>query len=91
MGTGRPVTERRVQLVMPHQLFLDHLDAPRGTTYVLVEHDLLFRQVRFHTQKLVLHRAAMRRFAGRLRAAGRDVEVVETSAGHTRRAKPWLV
>lgn len=85
MGTGPPVTERRVQLVMPHQLFLDHLEAPHGTTYVLVEHDLLFRQYRFHAQKLVLHRASMRRFADRLREAGRDVEVVETSAERSSR------
>jgi deoxyribodipyrimidine photolyase-like uncharacterized protein len=27
---------------MPHQLFLDHLDASAGTTFVLVEHDLHF-------------------------------------------------
>lgn len=65
---------------MPHQLFEAHLDAPAGTVLVLVEHDLLFRQYRFHQQKLVLHRASMTRFAERLRTAGRDVEVVESRA-----------
>jgi deoxyribodipyrimidine photolyase-related protein len=68
---------------MPHQLFAEHLDAPRGTTFVLVEHDLLFRQYRFHAQKLVLHRASMRRFADRLREAGHDVETVETDGRTT--------
>ena len=57
-----------------------------GTTFVLVEHDLLFRQYRFHTQKLVLHRASMRRFADRLRERGFDVEHVETDGRTTSRA-----
>jgi deoxyribodipyrimidine photolyase-related protein len=75
-----------VRLVLPHQLFRDHLDAPAGTTFVLVEHDLLFRQYRFHTQKLVLHRAAMRRFADLLRGEGYDVVQVDTDAATTSRA-----
>lgn len=75
-----------VHLVMPHQLFEAHLDAAEGTRFVLVEHDLMFRQYRFHTQKLVLHRASMRRFAERLRGRGYDVEVVETDGRTTSRA-----
>ncbi|MCW2830938.1 MAG: Deoxyribodipyrimidine photo-lyase-related protein [Aeromicrobium sp.] len=75
--------EQHVRLVYPHQLFVEHLDAPPGTVFVLVEDDLLFRQYRFHTQKLVLHRASMRRFAARLREASFDVEVIETAAGTT--------
>lgn len=77
MGTCHLVGER-VRLVMPHQLFLEHLDAPRGTTFVLVEHDLMFRQYRFHAQKLVLHRASMRRFAFLLEDAGFEVVRVDT-------------
>lgn len=73
--------ERVVRLVMPHQLFVDHLAAPAGTHVVLVEHDLLFRQYRFHQQKLVLHRASMTRFAARLRDAGYAVDVVESDPG----------
>ena len=72
--------------MLPHQLFEAHLDAPEDTTFVLVEHDLLFRQYAFHVQKLVLHRASMRRFADRLREAGREVEVVETDARTTSRS-----
>ncbi|WP_193609039.1 cryptochrome/photolyase family protein [Nocardioides lijunqiniae] len=74
------MAERHVHLVLPHQLFREHLDAPDGTRFVLVEHDLLFRQYAFHAQKLVLHRASMRRFADLLREAGREVDVVETSS-----------
>ncbi|MEO9199524.1 MAG: cryptochrome/photolyase family protein [Antricoccus sp.] len=80
------MAERRIQLVLPHQLFEAHLDAPDGTIFVLVEHDLLFRQYRFHIHKLVLHRASMRRFADRLRDGGFDVEYVETDGRTTSRA-----
>jgi len=68
----------QVRLVFPHQLFVEHLDAADDTTFVLVEDDLFFRQLAFHAQKLVLHRASMRRFATRLRDAGRGVQVIET-------------
>ncbi|MFN8196494.1 MAG: cryptochrome/photolyase family protein [Nocardioidaceae bacterium] len=80
------MSERHVRLVLPHQLFASHLEAPAGTRFVLVEHDLLFRHYRFHRQKLVLHRASMRRFADRLRGRGFDVEVVETDGRTTSRA-----
>ncbi|MCE0487189.1 cryptochrome/photolyase family protein [Ornithinimicrobium sediminis] len=69
-----------VRLVFPHQLFLRHLEAPPDTRFVLVEDDLFFRHYAFHAHKLVLHRASMRRFAARLRAAGFAVDVVETDA-----------
>lgn len=75
--------EQHVRLVYPHQLFVEHLVAPEGTVFVLVEDDLFFRQYRFHVQKLVLHRASMRRFADRLREASFDVEVIETDADTT--------
>lgn len=65
-----------MRLVLPHQLFDVHLDEPAGTRFVLIEHDLLFRQYRFHAQKLVLHRASMARFARRLRGAGFAVDVL---------------
>ena len=76
----------RVRLVLPHQLFEQHRSAVEGTVFVLVEHDLLFRQYRFHTQKLVLHRASMRRFGIRLEEAGYAVERVDTDGRTTSRA-----
>ncbi|QWC86219.1 cryptochrome/photolyase family protein [Nocardioidaceae bacterium] len=69
---------RHVRLVFPHQLFVEQLDADEGTYFVLVEDDLFFRQYRFHAQKLVLHRASMRRFAARLEEEGFRVGTVET-------------
>jgi deoxyribodipyrimidine photolyase-related protein len=74
-----------VRLVLPHQLFEQHLDAPGDTVFVLIEHDLLFRQYRFHSHKLVLHRASMGRFARRLRAQGYEVAVLHSNADRSSR------
>jgi deoxyribodipyrimidine photolyase-related protein len=69
-----------LRLVLPHQLFEQHLEAPGDTLFVLIEHDLLFRQYRFHSHKLVLHRASMSRFARRLRAQGYQVVILPSDA-----------
>ncbi|GAA1112220.1 cryptochrome/photolyase family protein [Arthrobacter flavus] len=69
-----------VQLVFPHQLFEEHLEAPEARRFILVEDDLFFRQYRFHQQKLVLHRASMRSFGQRLKDSGHAVDYLETSA-----------
>jgi deoxyribodipyrimidine photolyase-related protein len=69
-----------LRLVLPHQLFELHLEAPEGTVFVLVEHDLLFRQYRFHSHKLVLHRAGLARLAGRLRERGFVTHTIASDA-----------
>ncbi len=71
------------QIVYPHQLFVEQLEVEPGTLMVLVEPDLFFRQFRFHTHKLVLHRASMRSFEVRLERAGFDTAYVDTSASAT--------
>ena len=65
-----------VRLVFPHQLFEAQLAVEPGTVFVLVEDDLMFRQYRFHSHKLVLHRASLAAFGNRLRGAGFRVEVI---------------
>ncbi len=72
-----------LRLVFPHQLFVEHLDADPGTEFVLVEDDLFYRQYSFHAQKLILHRASMRRFATRLIDAGYAVHHIDTDADHS--------
>ncbi|MEC5192612.1 MULTISPECIES: cryptochrome/photolyase family protein [unclassified Arthrobacter] len=73
----------RVRLVLPHQLFDQHLEAAGDTVFVLIEHDLLFRQYAFHSHKLVLHRASIARFARRLGEHGYEVEVLRSAAGNS--------
>ncbi|WP_010147044.1 cryptochrome/photolyase family protein [Serinicoccus profundi] len=72
-----------VRLVYPHQLHSAQLEVPDGTVLVVVEDDLLYRQLPFHAHKLVLHRAAVRRFVDRAQERSFDVEVVESSPERT--------
>ena len=67
----------RAALIYPHQLFSDHPALQGAEVCVLVEEPLLLTQYRFHRQKLILHRASMQHFAGRLRRQGRKVRYVE--------------
>ncbi|MBA4192419.1 MAG: cryptochrome/photolyase family protein [Planctomycetaceae bacterium] len=50
-------------LVYPHQLFDPHTAVTGADAVFLVEDPLFFRQYRFHRQKLMLHRATMKRYA----------------------------
>ncbi|MEN9333646.1 MAG: hypothetical protein RLY35_826, partial [Bacteroidota bacterium] len=59
-----------MHLLFPHQLFYPF---PEEQEIVLWEHPLYFSQYPFHQQKLVLHRASMRAYAGALQAAGKKV------------------
>src|SRR6478672_8207070 len=79
----------RLRLVLPHQLFEKHWEETgTDTVFVLIEHDLYFRQYAFHSHKLVLHRASMARFARRLR--GRGHEVVVLASDRTRASRLQL-
>ena len=50
-------------LIYPHQLFEPHPAVAGADVVFLVEDPLLFRQFAFHRQKLMLHRATMKRYA----------------------------
>ena len=52
-----------VTLIFPHQLFADHPCIEKGQAVYLIEEGLFFRQYPFHRQKLVLHRASMKKYA----------------------------
>ena len=67
----------RAALIYPHQLFADHPALAGASRAVMVEEPLYFTQLRYHRQKLILHRATMRRFADDLRR--RHVEARELS------------
>lgn len=80
------------RLILPHQLFEEHLDAPASTHMVLLEDDLFFRQFKFHKQKLILHRASMKRFEQRLDSAGFATSYIATCATQTSKTQlgEWL-
>jgi deoxyribodipyrimidine photolyase-related protein len=64
-------------LVYPHQLFHPHPAASGADVVFLVEDPLFFRQYAFHKQKLMLHRAAMKRYAREHFPRARYVDVSE--------------
>lgn len=65
-------------LIYPHQLFQDSPALAGARRVFLIEEPLFFRQYRFHRQKLMLHRATMRRYADQLRRDGRGVDYIES-------------
>jgi len=75
-----------VRLVLPHQLFEQQSEGvDQDTVFVLIEHDLYFRQYNFHSHKLVLHRASMAGFARRLRALGYGVVILPSDGNRASR------
>ncbi len=67
-------------LVYPHQLFSPQPATAGANTVVFVEDPLFFTQFRFHRQKLMLHRASMKRYAATLAEAGMKVRYVDSAA-----------
>ena len=67
-------------VVYPHQLFPDtHWMSGIKLVY-LVEDPLLFRQYRFCRQKLMLHRASMKRYADGLKEQGKTVQYIDAKS-----------
>ena len=66
-----------VFLIFPHQLFKDVEPLRRADSVCLVEETLYFNQYKFHTQKLLLHRAGMKCYADRLNTHGFKVQYTE--------------
>jgi deoxyribodipyrimidine photolyase-related protein len=64
-------------VVYPHQLFADHPALTGCSSVVMVEDPLYFVQYRFHRQKLILHRASMKRYAAELTARGWSVRYLD--------------
>ena len=67
----------KAAIVYPHQLFPDRKWLDGIDRVYLVEDPLLFRQYRFHRQKLLLHRASMKAYADTLSASGKTVRYVD--------------
>ena len=82
--TGQEATEPIVTsaaLVFPHQLYADHPALEGADRVVMVEDTLYFgdpaNPMRFHKQRLWLHRASMKHYERRLERAGHAVDYVD--------------
>jgi deoxyribodipyrimidine photolyase-related protein len=65
---------RTAALIYPHQLFESHPAAAGADEVFLVEDPLFFRQYAFHKQKVMLHRATMKRYAREVLPRARYVD-----------------
>ena len=68
-----------VTVIYPHQLFLQSPALSHDRPVIIAEDPWFFRRHRFHAQKLVLHRASMRRYRDYLVAEGFTVDYLETA------------
>ncbi len=76
-------------LIFPHQLFAQHPAHDRSRVPVLVEDSLFFGDAaypaRFHQQKLIFHRAAMKAYEARLARSGPAPQYIEYDPAKTAR------
>lgn len=70
---------KEATLIFPHQLFPDHPAVEKGRTVYLTEEWLFFNQYNFHKQKLVLHRASMKKYADLLATKKIKIEYIEAA------------
>ena len=71
--------DHEASVVYPHQLFLESPALSQDRPVVLAEDPWFFTRFRFHAQKLVLHRATMKRYRDHLAARGFRVEYIEAA------------
>jgi deoxyribodipyrimidine photolyase-related protein len=67
-------------VIYPHQLFQKNPVLAKGRTVHLVEDPWFFTRLRFHAQKLVLHRATMRGYRRELESRGYQVRYWEAGS-----------
>ena len=74
-------------LIFPFQLFDPHPAVKRSRAVIFIEEGLVFGDphvgLKFHQQKIVLHRASMRTYAGSLDKRGLDVHYRDFAKGKT--------
>lgn len=81
-----------VTLIFPHQLFKEHPAIVQSGEVYIIEENLFFRQYKFHQQKLVLHRASMKTYAGYLTRNKIKVKYIEAinDLSDVRKLIPYL-
>lgn len=81
-------------LIFPHQLFSDHPAIHVGDSVVLIEDSLFFGDehypARFHKQKLVLHRASMKRYGAVLEKDGFDIRYISYVELEGKSVAAWM-
>ncbi len=68
---------KHLNLIFPHQLFEDSPLITNDHTCYLVEEFLLFKQFKFHKQKIAFHRASMKFYEQHLLSSGKQVHYID--------------
>jgi deoxyribodipyrimidine photolyase-related protein len=68
-----------ITIIFPHQLFKQHPSLQKERAVYIVEEWLFFKQYNFHKQKLILLRAAMKKYAVYLSAKKYAVTYIEST------------
>ena len=71
--------KKEVTILFPHQLFKNNSAIAANLTVYLVEETLFFNQYNFHKQKLVLHRASMKKHMQYLVEKGIAVNYIDAT------------
>ncbi len=81
-----------VIIVLPHQLFQQHPAFQKSGEVVLIEEWLFFKELNFHKQKLVLHRASMKAYEAFLLKQNFHVTYIEANEERAdiRKTIAWL-
>lgn len=69
---------KAINLIFPHQLFLDSELLKNDNEIYLIEEFLFFKQYAFHQQKIAFHRASMKSYEDQLRTLGKTVHYIES-------------
>lgn len=68
-----------VNLIFPHQLYLDSPLLENDHPIYLIEEYLFFKQYKFHKQKIAFHRASMMCYADQLKKKGRKIKYIDAT------------
>ncbi len=71
---------RAINLIFPHQLFLESPLLDNGFDVYLIEEFLFFRQYQFHQQKIAFHRASMKYYCSYLEGRGITVHYIQADS-----------
>ena len=70
--------KKAISLIFPHQLFEASPLLENNHVIYIIEEYLLFKQYKFHKQKIAFHRASMKAYAAYLEGLGKIVNYIDS-------------
>ncbi|MDG1099086.1 MAG: cryptochrome/photolyase family protein, partial [Bacteroidia bacterium] len=70
---------KSINLIFPHQLFLNSTLIENSNEIYLIEEYLFFKQYAFHKQKIAFHRASMKAYQRYLEGLNKTVHYIDSA------------